>query len=152
MGQCMLLLVPFVLPGVRNCVTLHIIERWHDYVCCTILGVTRCTLFMVLYLYRVRQECFGRSSVYLCAWSLEYFAVTQDFIPLQVFPWNELDDHVFDGVDWLALRTGPVLLCWPIGCSLPFYLQLFSLYLPSFNGLELWGWGLRPDRVSITLS
>ena len=29
---------------------------------------------------------------------------------------------------------------------------LFSVSLLSFNGLVLWGWGLRTDRVSIALS
>ena len=31
-------------------VTLHIVDLWHYYVCCTRSGVTRCTLFMVLFL------------------------------------------------------------------------------------------------------
>ena len=31
-------------------VTLHIVEPWQYYVCCTRAGVARCTLYMVLYL------------------------------------------------------------------------------------------------------
>ena len=38
-----------LLPGVCLSVTLHIVDLWQNYVCCKRSGVTRCTLFMVLY-------------------------------------------------------------------------------------------------------
>ena len=41
--------------------------------------------------------------------------------------------------------------CWP-SCSLLFCLQLFSLSLRFLYRLVVWGWGLRTDRVSISLS
>ena len=41
--------------------------------------------------------------------------------------------------------------CWP-SCSLLFCLQLFSLSLLFIYRLVVWGWGLRTDRVSISLS
>ena len=39
-------------------VTLHIVNLWHYYVCCTRSGVTRCTIFMVLFLCRMCQYGF----------------------------------------------------------------------------------------------
>ena len=41
--------------------------------------------------------------------------------------------------------------CWP-SCSFLFCLQLFSLSLLFLYSLVVWGWGLRTDRVSISLS
>ena len=48
-------------------------------------------------------------------------------------------------------RTGPMPFCWPC-CSLLFCLQLFSLSLLFLYRLVVWGWGLRTDRYSISLS
>ena len=53
--------------------------------------------------------------------------------------------------DWRVSRAGPMPFCWP-SCSLPFCLQLFSLSLRFLYMLVVWGWGLRTDRVSISLS
>ena len=53
--------------------------------------------------------------------------------------------------DWRVSRAGPMSFCWP-GCSLRFCLQLFSLSLLFLYRLVVWGWGLRTDRVSISLS
>ena len=41
------------LTGVCLSVTSHIVDLWQYYVCCTRSGVTRCTLFMVLFLSRM---------------------------------------------------------------------------------------------------
>ena len=53
--------------------------------------------------------------------------------------------------DWRLSRAGPMHFCWP-SCSLFFNLQLFSLSLLFLYRLVVWGWGLRTDRVSISLS
>ena len=53
--------------------------------------------------------------------------------------------------DWRVSRIGPMPFCWP-SCSLLFCLQLFSLSLLFLHRLVVWGWGLRTDRVSISLS
>ena len=53
--------------------------------------------------------------------------------------------------DWRVSRAGPMLFCGP-SCSLIFCLQLFSLSLLVLYRLVVWGWGLRTDRVSISLS
>ena len=53
--------------------------------------------------------------------------------------------------DWRVSRTGAMPFCWP-SCSLLFCLQPFSLSLLFLYRLVVWGWGLRTDRVSISLS
>ena len=53
--------------------------------------------------------------------------------------------------DWRVSRAGPMPSCWP-SCSLLFDLQLFSLSLLFLYRLVEWGWGLRTNRVSISLS
>ena len=53
--------------------------------------------------------------------------------------------------DWRVSRAGPIPFCWP-SCSLLFCLQLVSLSLLFLYRLVVWDWGLRTDRVSISLS
>ena len=74
------------------------------------------------------------------------------FVPLSVSLWNDLSDPIFDGVGMAGLTSRE---CFFIGPSwsiptLVFYYFSFSL-LPVYR-LVLWGWGLRTDRVYITLS
>ena len=72
--------------------------------------------------------------------------------PFSVSLWNDLLNPVFDGVDWRVSKSGPMLLYWP-KLLYPYYsLLVFSLSLLSVYRLVLWGWGLRTDRVYITLS
>ena len=66
--------------------------------------------------------------------------------PLSVALWNDLADPVFDGVG-----AGSTPFCWP-SCSHLFCFQLFSLSLLFLYRLIVWGWGLRTDRVAISLS
>ena len=62
-------------------VTLHIVDLWQYYVCCKRSGVTRCTLFKLWC--SSWAVCAGagyarrcdRTSVHLCAWSLQNLAV-----------------------------------------------------------------------------
>ena len=72
-------------------------------------------------------------------------------ILLSVSLWNDLVDPVFDGVGLAGSRGGPMSFCWP-SCSLRFCLQLFSLSLFFLYRLVVWGWGLRTDMMSISLS
>ena len=54
--------------------------------------------------------------------------------------------------DWRVSRGGPMVFYWP-KMLYPFYnLLLFFPSLLSVYRLVLWGWGLRTDRVYITLS
>ena len=66
------------------------------------------------------------------------------FIPPSVSLLNDLGDLVFDGARLATFKSRANAFYWPC-CSLPFCLILFSLSLLSFNGLVLWGWGLRTD-------
>ena len=52
--------------------------------------------------------------------------------------------------DWRVSRAGPMLFYWPKIPTIAFY--YFSLSLLPVYRLVLWGWGLRIDRVYITLS
>ena len=53
--------------------------------------------------------------------------------------------------DWRVSRAGPMPFWWP-SFSLLFCLQLFSLFLVFLYRLDVWCWGLRTDKVSISLS
>ena len=133
-------------------VTLHIINLWQDYVCCTRSGVTRCTLFMVLFRCRMCQ-C-GLHSV---LWShigtimrllaAEPLSIARHLFPGQCLCGTILVTPCSMVWDWRVSRAGPMP-----SCSLIFYLLLFSISLLSFYGLVLWGWGLRSDRLLIALS
>ena len=69
------------------------------------------------------------------------------FFPFSLSLWNDLVDPVFDGVGLAGFKNSISQCDWPPFCLLLFYLSLHSLY-----GWVWWGWGLRSDRVSITLS
>ena len=73
------------------------------------------------------------------------------FIPLSVSLWNDLVDPVFDGVGLAGFRSRSNAFFWP-SCSLLFCLQLFSLSLLFLYRSVVWGWGLRTNRVLISLS
>ena len=76
----------------------------------------------------------------------------RNFIPLSVSLWNDLVVTPCSMVwDWRVSRAGPMRFHWP-SCSLTYCLLLFSPSLLSFDGLVLWGCGLRTDRVLIAIS
>ena len=110
-------------------------RRWNTWKSgCASAGYTRCP---------------GRTSVYWCASSLHSIAVPQDFCsPLEWSRWPR--------IRWCG--TGEFLeqgQCFFVGrsCTIPtvvFYYFSLSL-LPVFR-FVLWGWGLRTERVFITLS
>ena len=64
--------------------------------------------------------CCDRTSVYLCAFSLQNLAELQDFfIPLSVSLWNNLGDPVFDGVGLAGIKSrtnaflvGPMIMSY----------------------------------------
>ena len=76
------------------------------------------------------------------------------FISLSVSLWNDLASSVFDAVGLAGFKSrANAFLVHGLSCSIPtivFY--YFSLFLLSVYWLVLWGWGLRTDRVHITLS
>ena len=74
------------------------------------------------------------------------------FISLSVSLWNDLVDPVFDGVGLAGFKSRSNAFLFFPSCSLLFCLQLFSLSLLFLYRLVVWGWFLRTDRVSISLS
>ena len=137
-------------------VTLHIVDLWQYNVCCTRLGVTRCTLFMVLFLCR---EC--RCGLHAVLWShigtlmrllaAEPLSIARHLFPSQCLCRTILVTPCSMVWDWRVSRAVPMPFYW-LSCSLTFCLLMCSLSLVSFYGLVLWGWGLRTDRVLIALS
>ena len=80
-------------------------------------------------------------------------AVAEDFFLLSVSFWNDLADPAFDGVGLAGFKSRANIFFIGLSCSIPtivFY--YFSIFLLSVYMLVLWGWGLRTDRVYITLS
>ena len=74
------------------------------------------------------------------------------FIHLSVSLLNDLADAVFDGVGLEGFKSRANVFYWP-KLLYPYYcLLLLSLSLLSVYRFVLWGWGLRTDRVYITLS
>ena len=132
-------------------VTLHIVDLWQYYVCCTRSGVTHCTLFMVRFLCHMWQYGLLAHQYTYASPRCRTSQYCRTFIPLSVSLWNDLSIPVFDGVGLLGfkIRANAFFLA---SCSLTFCLLLFSIYLLSFYGLVFRGWGLRTDGVFIALS
>ena len=68
------------------------------------------------------------------------------FVPLSVSLWNDLADHVSDGVGLAGFKSRANAFLFP---TIVFY--YFSLSLLPVYRLVLWCWGLRTDRVYVTL-
>ena len=136
-------------------VTLHIVALWQYWVCCTRSGVTRCILFVVLFLCRM---CWCGLHAALCSHFgslMRLLAAEPRSIAGVLFPCQYLFGTIVVTPssmvwDWLVSRAGPMPFYWP-SCSLTFFLLLFSLSLLSFCGLVLWDWGLRTEKVLIAL-
>ena len=135
--------------------TLHIVDLWRYYVCCTLSDVTRYSLFMVLYLSCMSRCLFvtrGAVIAHRCTYTpprcssagLLLFFCQYLCGTILVTPYSMV-------WDWQVQEQGQCLFYWPC-CSLTFCLLQFFLSCFSFYGLVLWGWGLRTDRVLITLS
>ena len=75
---------------------------------------------------------------------------SRTFITLSVSLWNDLANPVLDGVGLAGFKSRAFI---DLSCSIPtivFY--YFSFFLLSVYRLVLWGFGLRTDRVYISLS
>ena len=132
----------------------HIVALWQYYVCCTRSGVTRYTLFVVLFLCRMCRWGYTRRShigSLMRLLAAEPRSIAGLLFPCQYLCGTILVTPCSMVWDWRVSRAGPMHFYWPC-YSLTFYLLLFSLSFLSFFGLVLWGWGLRTDRVLIALS
>ena len=93
--------VPVFKLGVCLNVTLHIVDLWQYYVCCTRSGITRCThffgaLFVPYVLVLVTR---GAVIAHWCTYSPPRCRTSQysrPFIDFSVSLWNDLSDPVLD--------------------------------------------------------
>ena len=137
--------------------TLLIVDQWQSCVFFIRSGVTRCTFLIVLYLDHMCQ-----CGLHAVLWShigtltgrlaAEPRSTTGLLFPSRGHSGTILLTSYSMVWDSRVSRTGPMLfigLC----CSIPTIVFFsFSLSLLSIYGLVLCGWGLRTDRVYITLS
>ena len=137
--------------------TFLIVDSWQSCVCFIRSGVTRCILLVVLYL-----DCMCQCGFHVVLWShigtlmhrlaAEPCSTAGLLFPSQC-PSGTILLTPFSMVwDWQVSRAGSCFFIF-LSCSIPtivFY--SFSLSLLSVHGLVLWGWGLRTNRVYITLS
>ena len=130
---------------------LYIVTLWQYYVCCRRSGITRCTLFVVLFLCRCGLHAALHIGSLMRHLATEPRSIARLLFPCQYLCGTILVTPCSMVWDWQVSREGPMPFYWP-SCSLTFCLLLFSLSLLSFCGLVLWGWGLRTDRVLIALS
>ena len=137
-------------------VIFPIIDLWQCCVCCTRSGVTRCTHFVALYLCIICQP-----GLHAVLWShIGILLHLPSAEPRRTAGLLFSSQYVSGMIwltpylmvwDWRVSRAGPMPFCWP-SCSLLFHLQLFFLSLLFLYRLAVWGWGLRIDRVPISLS
>ena len=138
-------------------VTFLIVDPWQSCVCFIRSGVTRCTLLMVLY---VDHMC--QSGLHAVLWSHigtlmhRLDAEPCSTVGLLFSFWCPSGTILLPAYSmvwyWRVTRAGQCFFIGP-SCSFPtivfysFFLSLLSVYR-----LVLRGWGLRTDRVYITLS
>ena len=134
-------------------VTFLIVDPWQSCVCFIRLGITRCTLLMVLYLDRMCQcglhaVLWSRIGTLMHRLAAEPCSTAGFLFPSRCPSGTILTTPFSMMWDWRVSRAGPMLLYWP-KLLYPYYSLLLFL---SVYRLVLWGWGLRTDRVYITLS
>ena len=134
-------------------VTLHIVDLWQYYVCCTRSGVTQCTLYMVLFLCwcGLHAALLSHIGTLMHLLAAEPLSIAGHLFPGQCLCGTILVTPCSMVWDWWVSKARPMTFYWP-SCSLTFCLLLFSPSLLSIYGLVLCGWGLRTDRVLIALS
>ena len=130
-------------------------DLWQCCVCCTRYGATRSTHFVAVYLCLMCQ-----SGLHAVLWShigllLHLPAAEPRSSAWLLFPSQYLSGTIWLTPylmvwDWRVSRTGPMPFCWPM--LSPFLSSTIFLYLLFLYRLVVWGWGLRTDRVSISLS
>ena len=136
--------------------TLLIVDPWQYSVCC--IGITRCTLLIMFYLYRMCQcVLLAMLRLHMGALMRRFAAESRSSVGLllpSLCPSGMilLTPYSMEW-DWRVSRAWPMLSYWP-NCSIPsmvFY--YFSLSLQSVNRLVLYGWVFGLIRcISLSLS
>ena len=123
------------------------------YVCCIRSGVTRYT--------SLNQDRMCQCGLHAVPWShicilMRRLAAehrsTAGLLFTSQCPSGTILQSPYSVWDWRVSRAGPMFFIG-LGCSIPtivFYYLALSLL--SIHRFVLWGWGLRTDRVYITLS
>ena len=114
-------------------VIFPIVDRWQCCVCCTRLGVTQSTHFVVLYLCLMCQ-----SGLHAVLWSHIGILMRLPAAEARSSTGLLFPSQYLSGTIWLTLysmvwdsrvsRAGPMPVCWP-SCSLLFCLQILSISL-----------------------
>ena len=143
--------------GVCLSVALIIVDPWQSFVCFIRSGVKRCTLLMVLYLDRMCQ-CGLHAVLRTHIGTLMHRLAaeprsTAGLLFPSRYPCGMILLTPYSMVwDWRVSTAEPMLFYWPKMLYLFYNLLLFFPSLLSVYRFLLWGWGLRTDRVYITLS
>ena len=120
-----------LLSGVSMSVTLHIVDLWRYYVCCTRSGVTRCTLYMMLYLSRMCR-CVLHAVLWSHFGTLMRLLATELAAPQDFYSTSSISVELswWPRIRWCGTggfqEQSPLFFYWP-SCSLPFCFLLFSL-------------------------
>ena len=109
-------------------VTLHIVDMWQSYECCTRSGEIRCTLFMVLFLCRMCR-CWLHAALAHIGTPMRFLAAEPRSIYGLLFPCQYLCGTMLVTPcpmvwDWRVSRVWQMPFYWP-SCSLTFCLLLF---------------------------
>ena len=143
------------LTGVCLSVTLLIVHPWQSYVCFLRSGVTRCTLLMMLSLDHMCQ-CELHAVLWSYIGTLMHLLALDIYSPLSVPLDRSSLGSSYPRTRWcgtLGFQEQRQCIFIGLNCSIPtivFY--SFSLSLLSVYWLVLCCWGLRTDRVYISLS
>ena len=135
-------------------VIFPIVDLWQCCVCCTRTGNqmhTLCGALPVSYVpvWVTRTALIAHRYTYAppgCR-TLQY---RRTFILLSVSLWNNLVDPVFDGVGLVGSKSRANAYSLALLLS-PFLSSAIFPFIFLYR-LVVWGWGLRTDRVSISLS
>ena len=130
----------------------HIVDLWQYDVCCTGFGLTRCTLFVVLFLCRcaLHEALWSHIGARMRLLSAGPRSIAGLLFPCQYLCGTILVTPYSMVWGWRVSRARSMPFYWR-SCSLTFCLLLFSVCL-SFYVLVLWGWSLWTDWVLIALS
>ena len=137
--------------------TFLIVDPWQSCVCFIRSGVTRCTLLMVLCLDRMCERglhavLWSHIGTFMHRLVAEPCSTAGLLLPSWCPSGTILLTPYSMVCDWWVSRAGQCFF-FGLSCSIPtlvfdsLFLSLLSVYR-----LVLWGWGLRTDRVYITLS
>ena len=125
-------------PGVCLSVAFLFINLWQYCVCCIKSGVTRCTLFMVLYLDHV-WKC-GLQAVLWSHIVIHMRLLSGPLFPSQ-YPCGTILLTLYSMVwDWRVSRAGQMLVYLP-KLLYPFWSSTIFPFLVFLSTLVLWGWG-----------